>query len=103
MHERIAHDTWHKGRVVLLGDACHPMRPHMMSGASMAIEDAVILTRCLEKTGIHDFPKAFTRYKELRFDRISKVQRISSINTWLQKETDDPAWLFEYDPYQIEI
>ena len=41
--------TWSKGRVVLLGDACHPMTPYMASGAAMALEDAVVLARCLDE------------------------------------------------------
>jgi 6-hydroxynicotinate 3-monooxygenase len=34
---------WSRGRLVLLGDACHPMKPHMAQGAGMAIEDAAML------------------------------------------------------------
>nr|WP_304515574.1 FAD-dependent monooxygenase [Acetobacter papayae] len=34
---------WHQGRTVLLGDACHPMKPHMAQGAAMAVEDAAVL------------------------------------------------------------
>src|SRR5581483_11076496 len=40
-------ERWHDGRVVLLGDACHPMLPFMAQGAVMAIEDGVVLARCL--------------------------------------------------------
>ena len=36
---------WSRGRLVLLGDACHPMKPHMAQGAGMAIEDAAMLSR----------------------------------------------------------
>ena len=39
---------WGSGRIVLIGDACHPMKPHMGQGAAIAIEDAAILVRCLE-------------------------------------------------------
>ncbi|MFC5664418.1 FAD-dependent monooxygenase [Kitasatospora misakiensis] len=39
---------WGRGRIALLGDACHPMRPHMAQGAAMAIEDGALLLRCLE-------------------------------------------------------
>src|SRR4029450_6783471 len=38
---------WSGGRIVLLGDACHPMRPFMAAGGAMAIEDAAILSPCL--------------------------------------------------------
>ncbi len=39
---------WADGRVVLLGDACHPMTPYMAQGAATSLEDAVVLSRCLE-------------------------------------------------------
>ena len=39
---------WSEGRVVLLGDACHPMTPYMAQGAATAIEDAAVLARCLD-------------------------------------------------------
>ncbi len=41
-------EHWVDGNVALLGDACHPMTPYMAQGAAMAIEDAAILSRCLE-------------------------------------------------------
>ena len=45
--EREPLPTWRQGRVVLLGDACHPMTPYMAQGAASALEDAVVLSRCL--------------------------------------------------------
>ena len=42
-------DIWSGGRIVLLGDACHPLRPYMAAGAAMAIEDAAVLARCIAK------------------------------------------------------
>src|SRR6218665_18162 len=47
LFERPPCEAWPQGRVVMLGDASHPMRPHMAQGAAMAIEDAVTLARCL--------------------------------------------------------
>ena len=44
-------DCWSRGALVLLGDACHPMRPYMASGAAMAIEDGAILARCIAEIG----------------------------------------------------
>ena len=41
---------WSDGRVVLLGDACHPMTPYMAQGAATAIEDAAVLARCLDES-----------------------------------------------------
>ena len=58
---------WHKGRVVLLGDAIHASTPHLGQGAGMAIEDAIVLA---EELGRHDTPDAaFVAYRERRFER----------------------------------
>ncbi|MBO9519106.1 MAG: FAD-dependent oxidoreductase [Porphyrobacter sp.] len=58
---------WHKGRVVLLGDAVHASTPHLGQGAGMAIEDAIVLA---EEIGRHGTPDAgFTAYRERRFER----------------------------------
>ncbi len=46
--ERDPLPSWGNGRVVLLGDACHPMTPYMAQGAATAIEDAAVLARCLD-------------------------------------------------------
>ncbi len=88
---------WSEGRLCLLGDACHPMRPHMAQGAGMAIEDAAILTRCLSETGLEAYRTAFAMYEATRRDRATKVQTISNANTWL-KDPEDPAWVYGYDP-----
>ncbi|MGZ5228710.1 MAG: FAD-dependent monooxygenase, partial [Burkholderiales bacterium] len=39
---------WCQGRVALMGDACHPMTPYMAQGAAAALEDAAVLSRCLD-------------------------------------------------------
>ncbi|WP_138469056.1 FAD-dependent monooxygenase [Poseidonocella sp. HB161398] len=93
---------WSRGRLVMIGDACHPMRPHMAQGACMAIEDAAILVRCLELTGMEDYATAFGLYERARKDRATKVQTISNANTWL-KEPEDPAWVYAYDPFAVEL
>ena len=41
--------VWHRGHVVLVGDAAHAVGPHAGQGASMAIEDAVVLAACLDE------------------------------------------------------
>ena len=46
--DRAALDRWTERNVTLLGDACHPMTPYMAQGAAMAIEDAAVLSRCLD-------------------------------------------------------
>ncbi|URD45501.1 FAD-dependent monooxygenase (plasmid) [Pseudomonas sp. BYT-5] len=93
---------WSKGRMVLLGDACHPMKPHMAQGAAMAIEDAAMLTRCLQETGLGDYSTAFKLYEVNRRERASRVQAVSNANTWLRTQ-EDPAWVFGYDLYAAEL
>ncbi|MFT3803987.1 MAG: FAD-dependent monooxygenase [Burkholderiaceae bacterium] len=93
---------WSRGRLCLLGDACHPMRPHMAQGACMAIEDAAILTRALQQTGAEDYRTAFGIYEETRRERATKVQTISNANTWL-KQQEDPAWVYAYDPIHAPL
>lgn len=58
---------WHRGRVVLLGDAVHATTPHLGQGAGMAIEDALVLAD--ELAAADDPETAFTRYHDRRIDR----------------------------------
>lgn len=102
LHEREPSTTWKKGRLVLIGDACHPMRPHMMSGASMAIEDAAVLVKCLKEYGLKHYGDAFEQYQNKRSDRTALVQKISSANTWLKEKTDTD-WLFKYNALEVAI
>ncbi|MFK0166394.1 FAD-dependent monooxygenase [Rhizobium sp. NPDC090279] len=89
---------WSQGRMVMLGDACHPMKPHMAQGAAMAIEDAAMLTRCLVETGISDYATAFRLYEVNRRERATRVQSVSNANTFLL-EQEDPSWVYGYDIY----
>src|SRR5262249_28505839 len=57
---------WSDGRVVLLGDAAHPMTPYMAQGAATSIEDAAILARCLDAVKGEDIEGAFRRYEAHR-------------------------------------
>ena len=70
---------WHKGPVVLIGDAAHAVGPHAGQGASMAIEDALVLAACLEVEPDHT--AAFRRYESLRRDRIKKVVKMTARNS----------------------
>lgn len=63
--------VWHRGRVVLLGDAAHATSPSSGQGASMAIEDAVVLGQCLRD--VADPTRAFETYEGLRRGRVEKV------------------------------
>ncbi len=96
--ERDPLPIWSRGRLVLLGDACHPMKPHMAQGAAMAIEDAAMLTRCLQEVGPDDYATAFALYEANRTERASKVQLVSHNNTWLRTD-ENPDWCFGYDVF----
>ena len=93
-------DTWSKGRLVLLGDACHAMMPYMASGAAMAMEDAAVLARCLVQADDH--AAAFALYQTSRTSRVAKVQRISAENSFLRHPTD-PTWVFGYDAVTVPL
>jgi FAD-dependent urate hydroxylase len=62
---------WHRDRMIVIGDAAHATSPASGQGASMAIEDAVELGRCLRD--LHDPDTAFAAYERLRRDRVEKV------------------------------
>ena len=68
-----------QGRVALLGDAAHPMRPYLAQGAGMAIEDAHELGQMLSMTAI-DLPTRLRRYALNRWQRCARVQRRSERN-----------------------
>jgi len=62
---------WHKGRVVLIGDAVHASTPHLAQGAGMAIEDGLVLAEELEKA---DRPEAaFEAYRARRYTRVAHI------------------------------
>jgi 2-polyprenyl-6-methoxyphenol hydroxylase-like FAD-dependent oxidoreductase len=101
--EREPLPKWSEGRVALLGDACHPMTPYMAQGAATAIEDAAILARCLAKVGGEDIEGAFQRYEAHRKPRTSRIQAISSANTWMKGGNDDTTWLYGYDAWNVPL
>jgi len=63
--------TWHRGPMVIIGDAAHATAPSSGQGASMAIEDAVVLARCLRD--LPDTPQAFTAHEKLRRGRVERI------------------------------
>ncbi|HXA66154.1 MAG TPA: FAD-dependent monooxygenase [Bryobacteraceae bacterium] len=101
--EREPLPRWSDGRVVLLGDACHPMTPYMAQGAATAIEDAAILARCLEQVEGQDIQGAFQRYEAHRKPRTSRIQAISSANTWMKGGDGDTSWLYGYDAWKVPL
>ncbi|GGC84898.1 FAD-dependent monooxygenase [Chelatococcus reniformis] len=73
---------WHAGRIVLLGDAAHPVLPFLAQGGALAIEDAAVLAQCLASlpstTTALDAALAF--YTEARRERATRVQRAAQLN-----------------------
>ncbi len=62
---------WHRDRMIVIGDAAHATSPASGQGASMAVEDAVQLARCLRD--VPDVGAAFTVFEELRRGRVERV------------------------------
>ena len=79
LHDRTELPQWSKGRVTLLGDACHPMLPFMAQGAAQSIEDGAALASLL-KAMPGDVPHALQRYEVLRKPRATRLQEASAAN-----------------------
>ena len=69
---------WTAGPVTLVGDAAHPMRPHLGQGGCQAIEDAAVLAGCLARSTSPDL--AFRTYERQRRRRTSRVVRLSRVS-----------------------
>jgi salicylate hydroxylase/6-hydroxynicotinate 3-monooxygenase len=100
--ERDPLPSWVNRRVVLLGDACHPMTPYMAQGAAMAMEDAVVLGRCLSGSSACEVEKALHGFEQARKDRTSQVQLHSHQNQWMKQSTD-PLWVYGYDAWSTPL
>ena len=113
---------WSVGRISLLGDACHPTLPFLAQGANMAIEDGMVLARCLEA---YQVPEALSRYQAARLDRTSRIVRASleNVSRYHNPQLGDPVlaqavmarefaprpigrrydWLHDYDALTVPI
>ena len=80
-----------QGRVALLGDAAHPMRPYLAQGAGMAIEDAQVLAQCLAQ-GSGPVPARLRAYAEQRWARNARVQARAIRNGRIFHATGLVAW-----------
>ncbi len=114
---------WSVGRVTLIGDAAHPTLPMMAQGANMAIEDAVVLARCLDAQD--DVAAALRAYEAARRERTSRMVRAANDNArrfhnpalgnaegaaryvgseWQEAKVKQRYdWVFEYDPVRAAI
>jgi salicylate hydroxylase len=98
---------WSSGRVLLIGDAAHPLLPFLGLGAATAIEDGIVLARALALNA--DFVAAFSIFQRARQDRVEAV-RTQSIRQGEIIQASDPGRaelaqspsqrtdLFDYDP-----
>jgi salicylate hydroxylase/6-hydroxynicotinate 3-monooxygenase len=100
--ERDPLPRWCDGRVTLLGDACHPMTPYMAQGAASALEDAAILSRCLEDVDADGIASALKRYEANRLPRTAEIQRTSAKNNWMRSATD-PTWVYGYNAWSVPL
>ena len=116
-------DHFAEGRVCVMGDAAHPTLPFLAQGANMALEDAIIIARCLD--AFDDVPEALRHYEQARLVRTAAIVHGSSDNT---KRFHNPAlgdaageaayvdrefqpekvaqrydWLYEYDALTVPI
>ena len=64
---------WQRGRMLVLGDAAHAPSPSSGQGASLAIEDAVVLATCLRDGD--DVSAAFARFEQIRRPRVERIIR----------------------------
>ena len=72
LHDRPPMKQWSKGRIILLGDAAHPMLPFLAQGAAMAIEDGAVLADCI--SSYKDKEKSLKYFEQIRKPRTSFVQ-----------------------------
>jgi salicylate hydroxylase len=75
LYDREPLPTWTKGRLTLLGDAAHPMLPHLGQGANQSIEDGMALATILARADGETVPTALIAYERLRRERVALVQR----------------------------
>lgn len=112
LYDRDPLSRWTEGRLTLLGDAAHPMLPHLGQGANQSIEDAVALSVFLAGASRDNLPKALQAYEDLRRHRTTEVQlgarangrRYDSDFTDLEARDAEIAssvtfrsWLYDYD------
>lgn len=74
LYDRRPLPTWTNGRLVLLGDAAHPMLPHLGQGANQAIEDGVALAKFLEGRNSDEIAGLLPRYQQFRRVRTDMIQ-----------------------------
>ncbi len=82
--------VWSTPRMVLTGDAAHAASPAAGQGASMALEDSVVLAQCLRD--LPDPASAFAAYESLRRERVEKLVKASAGGD----VGEDRGWLYSH-------
>jgi salicylate hydroxylase len=115
IYDRVPLPYWSTDRMTLLGDAAHPMVPHVGQGASQAIEDGFALAVLLEDAERKDIPARLKAYEKLRLGRTSQVQAVArEAGRFYRSENEDASersrlmskwmsasrWIFDYDVEQ---
>jgi salicylate hydroxylase len=80
LYDREPLPVWTKRRLSLLGDAAHPMLPHLGQGANQSIEDGMALATILAQADKTTAPMALLAYEKLRRERVAEVQRGARAN-----------------------
>ncbi|HTE78471.1 MAG TPA: FAD-dependent monooxygenase [Xanthobacteraceae bacterium] len=75
LYDREPLPAWSRGRLTLLGDAAHPMLPHLGQGANQSIEDGITLAKILALADPIGIPTALLAYERLRRERTVNIQR----------------------------
>ncbi len=91
---------WSDGRATLLGDACHPVPPFLAQGAALAIEDAVVLARCLSAQAGQP-EAALLAYEEKRKARAAKVLAAARSNMGVFHRSNLVTQVATYGPMRI--
>ena len=104
MYDRAPLPRWTNGRLTLLGDAAHPMLPHLAQGVNQAVEDAVVLATLLGAcAGPPGVPRALAAYQDLRLDRTARVQlgsrRTGAGYDSSASQLTDRRWIYDYDAW----
>ena len=92
IYDRAPLPYWSAGRITLLGDAAHPMVPHLGQGAAQATEDGFTLAVLLEGAERQDVPRRLKAYERLRIDRTSQIQTMArDTGRFFRAEYEDVA------------
>lgn len=67
--------AWHRDAVGLIGDAAHAIGPHVGQGASLALEDSMMMAKCLRD--IPDAPRALAMFERMRRGRVEPIVKQS--------------------------